>query len=84
MARRTSFQDEEQSDVQSLDSDSLIQHERWHFTISEVWCEFPQISRTVLCNTITVSLGCHKCLQDGFQNAHRDAQNADNGSALSF
>jgi hypothetical protein len=54
MARRTNVQDE-QTGLQSLVSDSLVQSE-----ISEVRCEFPQISRTILCNTITVTLGCHK------------------------
>jgi hypothetical protein len=34
--------------------------ERRHFTISELLCEFPQISRTVLCEIITDRLGYHK------------------------
>jgi hypothetical protein len=34
--------------------------ERWRFTISEVSCEFPQISRTLLYEHITVRLGYHK------------------------
>jgi hypothetical protein len=34
--------------------------ESWRFTISELSCEFLQISRTVLCEIITVRLGYHK------------------------
>jgi hypothetical protein len=34
--------------------------ERQHFTISELSCEFPQISVTVLYEIITVRLGYHK------------------------
>jgi hypothetical protein len=34
--------------------------ERWHFTISELSCEFPQISHTVLYEIITVRVGYHK------------------------
>jgi hypothetical protein len=34
--------------------------ERWSFTFSELSCEFPQISGTVLFKIITVRLGCHK------------------------
>jgi hypothetical protein len=34
--------------------------EREHFTISELSCEFPHISRTVLYLIITVRLGYHK------------------------
>jgi hypothetical protein len=50
----------------SVMSDDLVQStdskicERWHFTISEVLCEFPQISRTVLYEIITVTLGHDK------------------------
>jgi hypothetical protein len=50
----------------SVESDDLIQSvdqkfcERRHFTISEFSCEFPQISRTVLCEIIIVRLGCRK------------------------
>jgi hypothetical protein len=43
--------------VQSVDQRIL---ERWHFTISELSCENPQISCTVLYKIITVRLGCHK------------------------
>jgi hypothetical protein len=34
--------------------------ERWHFTILELLCEFPQISCTVLYEIITLRLGYHK------------------------
>jgi hypothetical protein len=34
--------------------------ERQSFTISELSCEFPQISRTFLYDIITVRLGYHK------------------------
>jgi hypothetical protein len=34
--------------------------ERRRFTISEVSFEFPHISRTLLCEIITISLGYHK------------------------
>jgi hypothetical protein len=47
-------------------SDDLVQSfgqticERQHFTISELSCEFPQISCTGLYEIITVMLGYHK------------------------
>jgi hypothetical protein len=41
-------------------SDELVQSERQHFTISELLCEFLQISRTVLCEIITVRVGYHR------------------------
>jgi hypothetical protein len=34
--------------------------ERWHFTISEFLCEFPQISSTVFYEIIIVRLGYHR------------------------
>jgi hypothetical protein len=34
--------------------------ERWHFTISELSCEYQQISCTFPYEIITVRLGCHK------------------------
>jgi hypothetical protein len=43
--------------VQSVDEKDC---ERWRFTISELLCEFPQISHTHLYEIITVRLGCHK------------------------
>jgi hypothetical protein len=43
--------------IQSVDQKSC---ERWLFTISELLCEFPQISRTLLYYFITVRLGYHK------------------------
>jgi hypothetical protein len=58
-------------------SDDLVQSvdqkicERWRFTISEVSCKFPQISRSVLYEIITVRLGYHKVLSNmGSENAH--------------
>jgi hypothetical protein len=57
---RTNIKDEEWSGQPSVVSDDLVQSERQRFTISEVSCEFPQISRTVLYQIITVSLGYHK------------------------
>jgi hypothetical protein len=44
---------------QSVVSDELVQSERRRFTISELSCEFPQISRTLLYEIITVRLGYH-------------------------
>jgi hypothetical protein len=50
---------EEQSGQLSVVSDDLVQSadqnicERWCFTISELLCEFPQISCTVLYKIIT-------------------------------
>jgi hypothetical protein len=44
-------------DVQSVDQKIC---ERRRFTISELSCEFPQISCTVLYEIITVRLGYHK------------------------
>jgi hypothetical protein len=47
------FKDGEQSVDQKI-------CERWCITVSELSCEFPQISRTVLYDIIRVKLGCHK------------------------
>jgi hypothetical protein len=50
----------------SVMSDDLVQSvdqeicERRHFTISELLCEFPQISCTVLYEIIIVRLGYHE------------------------
>jgi hypothetical protein len=44
----------------SVVSDDLLQSERRRFTISEPSCQFPQLSRTVLYEIITVRLGYHK------------------------
>jgi hypothetical protein len=63
---QTNVHDEEQSRRPSVGSDDLVQSvdqkicERWHFTVSELSYEFPQISRTVLCEIITVRLRYHK------------------------
>jgi hypothetical protein len=50
---RENVHDEEGSGWPSVVNDGLVQSERWHFTISELSCEFPQISRIVLYNIIT-------------------------------
>jgi hypothetical protein len=63
---RKNIQDEERSGRPSIVSDDLVQSfdrkncERRRFTTSELSCEFPQISRTVLYEIITARLGCHK------------------------
>jgi hypothetical protein len=44
----------------SVVSDNFVQNERWHFTISEISCEFPQISCTVFYKIITIWLDYHK------------------------
>jgi hypothetical protein len=55
--RRTHVQDEEQSDQPSVVMILFSVHqkipERRFFTISDLSCEFTQISRTVLCKIIT-------------------------------
>jgi hypothetical protein len=54
-------------DRPSVMSDGLVQsadqkiYERQRSTISELSCEFPQISCTVLCEIITIRLGYLKC-----------------------
>jgi hypothetical protein len=56
---RTNVHDEEQSGWPSVVSDDLVQSvdrkvcERGHITISELSCEFPQISVTALYEIIT-------------------------------
>jgi hypothetical protein len=66
MGGRTNIHVEERSGRPSVVSDDLVQTvdqkicERRRFTISELSCEFPQISRTVLYKTVTVRLGYHK------------------------
>jgi hypothetical protein len=63
---RTNVHDEERSSCPSAVCDDLGQSvdqkvcERRCFKISEVSCEFPQISRTVLYEIITIRLGYHK------------------------
>jgi hypothetical protein len=55
-------------------SDDLVQSvdqkvcERQCFIISELSCEFPYISRTILYEIITDRLGYHKFAQDEFNN----------------
>jgi hypothetical protein len=43
--------------VQSVDQKTS---EKYCFTISELLCEFPQISQTVLCEIVTVRVDHHK------------------------
>jgi hypothetical protein len=63
---RTIVQDDERSVEPSAVSDNLVDSinqnicQSQRFTISELSCEFPQISRTVLCGVITVRLDYHK------------------------
>jgi hypothetical protein len=63
---RTNVHDEERSGRPSVVSDDPVQSvdqkicERQRFTISELSCEFPHISRTVLYKIITDRLGYHK------------------------
>jgi hypothetical protein len=51
---------EEQSGEPSEVSDDLVQSEKRYFTISDLLCEFPQISHTVLYKIIIVRLVCYK------------------------
>jgi hypothetical protein len=60
----------------SLVSDGLVQSERRRFTVSELSCEFPQISRIVLYEIITIRLGCLRKI--GSEKAHGCAQYAEN------
>lgn len=60
MGRQTNAHDEEQNGRPSVVSDDLVQNEIWCFSISELLCEFPQISHTVLYKIIIVRLGYHK------------------------
>jgi hypothetical protein len=57
---RKNFYDEERSGQPSVVSDNLVQSERRRFTISEVSCELPQISHTLLYEITTVRVGYHK------------------------
>jgi hypothetical protein len=63
---RTNIHDEERSGLPSVVSDDLVQNidqkicERRRFTVSEPSCEFPQISRTVLHEIITIRSGYQK------------------------
>jgi hypothetical protein len=70
----------------SVVSDDLVQSidqkicERQRFTISELSCEFTQISRTVLYEIITVRLGYHKfcarCVLKMLMGAHKTQRTA--------
>jgi hypothetical protein len=66
----------------SVMSDDRVQNdeqkirERQHFTISELLCEFPQISCTILYSIITVRLGylhkfCTRWVPKMFMGAHK-------------
>jgi hypothetical protein len=63
---QTNVHNEEQSGRPSVVSDDLVQSvnqkicEGWCFTVSEIWCDFPQVSHTVVYKIITVRLGYHK------------------------
>jgi hypothetical protein len=62
---QTNVHDEELSDQLSVVSDDLVQNVdqeicvRWRFTISELSCESPQISHSLLYKITTVRLGYH-------------------------
>jgi hypothetical protein len=66
MGGRTNVHDEERSGWPSVASDNFVESvdekicEMWRFTISVLLCEFPQISRTVLYEIITVRPSYHK------------------------
>jgi oligoribonuclease (3'-5' exoribonuclease) len=66
MGGRTNVRDGERSGRPSVVSDDLVYSvgqkicERRRFIISELSCEFPQISRILLYKIITVRLGYHK------------------------
>jgi hypothetical protein len=74
----------------SVVSDDLVRSvdqkicERRRFTISEFSCEFPQISYTLLYETITVRLGCHKFCARWFRKSLRLVQNTENGFGFDF
>jgi transposase len=63
---RTNFHDEERRGRPNVVSNELVRNvnqkvcERRRFTISELSCELPQISRTVLYEIVRVRLGYHK------------------------
>jgi hypothetical protein len=57
---RSIVHDEERSGPSSIVSDDIVQSERQRFTISELSCEFPQISRAVLYKIIAVRLAYRK------------------------
>jgi hypothetical protein len=73
---RTYVYDEERSGWPSVMSDDLVQDidqkvcERRRFTIAELSCEFPQISRTVLYE-ITTGHAITSSAQDGFRKCSR-------------
>jgi hypothetical protein len=72
-------------DLPSVLSDDLVQSERQRFTITELSCEFPHISHTVLCEIIPVRLGYHKfwarCVPKMLMGTHKRQKI---GSALIF
>jgi hypothetical protein len=80
MGGQTNVHDEEQSGHPFVVSDDLVQSvdqkicERWHFTILDLSCEFPQMSCTTLYEIITVRLGYRKFC----------SQNAENGFSFDF
>jgi hypothetical protein len=86
---RTNVHDEERSSRPSVVSD-LVQSvdqkicERRRFTVSELSYEFPQTSRTLPNESITVRLGCLMFAQDWFLNCPRVLQNGENGFVFDF
>jgi hypothetical protein len=66
MEGRTDVHDEERSAWPFVVCDDFVQSvdkkigERWRFTISELSCEFPHMSRTLLYEIIAVRLGYRK------------------------
>jgi hypothetical protein len=71
---RTNVHDEKRSGRPSVLSDDLARSvdqkicDRRCFTVSELSYEFPQIAHTILCENITVRLGCHKFCARWVQN----------------
>jgi hypothetical protein len=58
--------------------------ERWCFTITELSCEFPQISHIVLYKIITVRLGSHKFCTRWVRRMLTDAHKTENGFGFDF
>jgi hypothetical protein len=80
---RTNVHDEESSGRPSIVSDDLAQSdenicERRRFTVSEASCEFPQISRAVLYEIITLAYAITSFTKMGSENAHGCVENAEN------
>jgi hypothetical protein len=71
-------------------SDDLVQSvgqkicERWHFIISGLLCEFPQISCSLLYEIITVRLGYHKFFARWFSKMLTGVHKTQRMASLSF